>query len=253
MYNYLLRIKYNGENYHGIAYQKEFRTISGEIIKNLKINEFKLSILSRTDKGVSAEENYISISTNTEIKSFNINLDNIKILNAYKLTDFINIRKFSLGKLYQYNLPKGLFNKIYKPKYLTNLEKISIDSNQNDFDINKYMEGSKYFIGNKDFHNFAKGKIENPYCIIYKFNIEDSDNYYINYVEGNRFLYEMIRRIITFLISVGYNLFPLELIDKVFTYNLDPKPFPADPKFLILKKVYLNWRELYKYIEDIII
>ncbi|MGC9079937.1 MAG: hypothetical protein ACP5G1_04325, partial [Nanopusillaceae archaeon] len=58
---------------------------------------------------------------------------------------------------------------------------------------------------------------------------------------------------ITFLISVGYNLFPLELMDKVFIYKIEPKPYPADPTNLTLKKVYLDWKELYRYIDDILL
>ncbi|BFI73491.1 tRNA pseudouridine synthase A [Nanoarchaeota archaeon] len=253
MYNYLLRIRYNGENYHGIAYQKGLKTISGEILDYFDIKNFKLSIVSRTDKGVNAEENYIVISTDKNIDFSNFQNNDIKILNVYKLKEYVNIRKFSTGKLYEYRLSKKLIDKKYKPKYLINSEKIIINSEEKEFDINKYIEGSKHFIGKKSFHNFAKGKVNNPICNIYKFEVKEENDYYINIIEGNRFLYEMIRRIITFLISVGSNLFPLELIDKVFEYKLDPKPFPADPRYLTLKKVYLDWNQLYKYIEDILL
>jgi len=252
MYNYLLRIKYNGENYHGIAYQKNVKTISGEILNYFDIKEFKLSIVSRTDKGVNAEENFIVISLDKNIDFSEFQNNDIKILNVYKLKEFINIRKFSRGKLYEYKLPKKLFEKKYIPKYLINNEKILIKSEEKEFDINKYIEASKHFIGIKSFHNFSKGKVKDSICNITKFEVIDDNDFYINYIEGNKFLYEMIRRIITFLISVGYNLFPLDLIEKVFIYNLEPKPFPSDPKYLTLKKVYLDWKELYKYIEDII-
>ncbi|MEM1804913.1 MAG: hypothetical protein QXI77_02870, partial [Nanopusillaceae archaeon] len=114
-------------------------------------------------------------------------------------------------------------------------------------------EASKYFIGEKSFHNFAKGKVKNSICKIIKFEIYEEEDFYINIIEGNRFLYEMIRRIITFLISVGKNLYPLDKINLVFLGNLEPKPFPSDSKYLLLEKVYLDWKKLYRYIEKIII
>lgn len=63
----------------------------------------------------------------------------------------------------------------------------------------------------------------------------------------------MIRRIITFLISSGKGLFPIQYIDYIFEYKLEPKPFPADPQYLYLDKIFIDWIELYKYIEEILI
>ncbi|MEM4511395.1 MAG: hypothetical protein QXD25_01125 [Nanopusillaceae archaeon] len=254
MNNYLLRISYNGEKFHGVVPQKNVKTVLNEIINFYKIDKYRYSIVSRTDKGVSAKENYLVLQTEKDIDFTTFFHNDIKILNAFKLKEYINIRKFSTGKKYIYRLPKSLFEKFYRPKWIIfENKKIEISSIESKFDIKKYIEASKYFIGEKSFHNFAKGKVKNSICKIIKFEIYEEEDFYINIIEGNRFLYEMIRRIITFLISVGKNLYPLDKINLVFLGNLEPKPFPADSKYLLLEKVYLDWKKLYRYIEKIII
>jgi len=254
MPNYLLKISYDGKKYHGIVPQKEVKTIVGEIINYFNIDKFKYSVVSRTDKGVSAKENYLVLQTEREIDFKEFNHEDIKILKIFKLKSFINIKKFSIGKRYVYYLPKILFDKFYLPKWIIiNDKKIEIRGEEEEFDIKRYIEASKHFIGKKSFHNFAKGKVKNPICNITKFEVNIENDYIVNIIEGNRFLYEMVRRIITFLISVGKNLYPLDKIELVFIGYLDPKPFPAEPSYLILEKVYLNWKDLYKYIEEIVL
>jgi len=254
MPNYLLKISYNGKNYHGVVPQEGVKTIIGEILNYFNIENFTYSIVSRTDKGVSARENYLVLQTEREIDFNSFNHKDIKILKVFELKSFIKIRKFSIGKRYVYYLPKNLFEKVYLPKWIIiNNRKIEIRGKEEEFDIKRYIDASKYFIGKKSFHNFSKGRVSDPICNITKFEIKIENNYIINIIEGNRFLYEMVRRIITFLISVGKNLYPIDKIELVFIGDLDPKPFPAKPEYLILEKVYLNWKDLYKYIEKIII
>lgn len=250
-YNYLLRISYNGKNFYGLVPQKGYRTIIDELAKLLDIDKYKFSVVSRTDKGVSAEENYVVINTDKEIKIRSS--EDIKILKVFRLSEFINIRKFSEGKMYYYFLPKNP-NFFFKPKYIIiDNSKIEIKWNEDVFSLDRYIKGAKKFIGRKSFHNFAKGRVRDPICNIWKFDVIEEDNFYLNIIEGNRFLYEMIRRIISFLVSVGKNIFPLDKLDLVFIGNLDPKPFPAPAENLLLKKVYLDWNKLYRYIEEIIL
>ncbi|MEM1688159.1 MAG: hypothetical protein QW038_01645 [Nanopusillaceae archaeon] len=251
---YLLKIAYNGEKFHGVVPQKNVKTILNEIINFYKIKNYRYSITSRTDKGVSAKENYLVLQTENEIDLTDFSHNSIKILKIFRLRKYINIRKFSVGKRYVYKLPKTLFENFYKPKWIIiDDKKINISNNEENFDIKRYIAASKYFIGEKNFQNFAKGKARNPICRINKFDVYEEENFYVNIIEGNRFLYEMIRRIITFLISVGKNLYPIDKINLIFLGNLEPKPFPSDPKYLTLERVYLDWKKLYRYIEKIII
>jgi|GEM_PF-1848838 len=252
--NYLLEISYDGKYFHGVIPQQNVKTVLGEILNFYNIKKCKYIVISRTDKGVSAEKNYIELSIDKEIKWEEFNHPYIKISRVFELKEFINIRKFSRGKLYYYYLPKTLFDEkyIFKPKYIIIEDyKIEIRGDEKEFDISLYKEAAKKFLGKHNFSNFAKGKAKNGICEIRKFEIEETDNYWLNKIEGNRFLYEMIRRIISFLVSVGKNRFPIDKIDLVFNGVLDPKPPPAPSEYLVLKNIYLDWVKLGRYIKKI--
>ena len=67
-------------------------------------------------------------------------------------------------------------------------------------------------------------------------------NNYIRFeFKGKRFLYEMIRKLVSFFLSLGYGMFKEEYIPYVFDYILDPKPPSVNPEFLVLKRVKLIW------------
>jgi len=100
-------------------------------------------------------------------------------------------------------------------------------------------EAMRFFLGKHDFSNFTiNRKIRNPYCTIFAFDLIERENYYIFKIIGDRFLYHMVRKIISFIISVGYGIFPIERVEEVFEKTLIPKPKDADPKYLWLWKFY---------------
>jgi len=257
MYNYLLKISYDGRDFHGIVPQPGVRTIIGEILRFIGVKKVRYAVVSRTDKGVSAEENFIILSLPYKVRWEEFKHEKIKIKKVFLLKEFVNIRKLSRGKLYYYYLPKSLFDEkyIYKPKYIIIDDfKIEIRWKDSEFDIIKYKEAAKKFVGTHNFFNFAKGRVENGICKITKFNIIDEDSFWLNEIEGNRFLYEMIRRIISFLVSVGKSRFPLDKIDLILDKaRLDPKPPAAPPEYLLLKRIYLDWSKLYRYIREVIL
>ena len=60
MYNYLIKIEYNGSNFVGWQIQKNGKSIQGTIEKALKKifkSEIRISGAGRTDKGVHALDN----------------------------------------------------------------------------------------------------------------------------------------------------------------------------------------------------
>ncbi|MEM4571482.1 MAG: hypothetical protein QXY16_02155, partial [Nanopusillaceae archaeon] len=75
---YLLKIAYNGEKFHGVVPQKNVKTILNEIINFYKIKNYRYSITSRTDKGVSAKENYLVLQTENEIDLTDFSHNSIK-------------------------------------------------------------------------------------------------------------------------------------------------------------------------------
>ena len=257
MYHYLLKISYDGKEFHGVVPQVGIKTVIGDILNFVGAGRCKYSVVSRTDKGVSAEENYVVLSLPFKVKWDEFEHQNIKIRKVFLLNEFVNIRKLSKGKLYHYYLPKSLFDEkyIFKPKYIIIDDfKIEIKWKDCEFDIIKYKEASKKFVGKHNFFNFAKGRVANSVCKITKFNVLENKDFWLNEIEGNRFLYEMIRRIISFLVSVGKCRFPLDKIDLILDKaKLEPKPPAAPPEYLVLKRVYLDWQKLYKCIKEVVL
>ncbi len=259
MPHYLLKIAYDGKGFHGVVPQKGVKTIIGTILEKLNLDprETKYNVVSRTDKGVSAEENYLVISTLKSVDWETFDDPNIKILKVFELKEPIILRKIAQGKVYWYHLPKSLFDEkfIYKPKYIIIDDyKVQINYVDGDFSIELYERGAKKFIGTHRFFNFAKGSVENDVCTIREFRIWEENEFWINEIVGNRFLYEMIRRIVSFLVAVGKGRYPLDKIDLVLSgAKLEPKPPAAPPEFLVLKKVFLDWSKIYKILKDIII
>ena len=259
MYNYLLKVSYDGRKFHGVVPQRGVRTVIGDILQEVEANlaEVKYNVVSRTDKGVSAEENYIVISSLKPIRWESFDHPEIKLLKVFKLKEPIILRKISKGKIYWYRLPKSLFDEkfIFKPKYLIIDDyKIPVEYEDKEFDINLYKEGASKFVGTHRFFNFAKGFVKNDVCTIEGFKIWEENDFWVNEIRGNRFLYEMIRRIISFLVSVGKGRFPVNKIDLVLSdAKLDPKPPAAPPEYLLLKKVFLDWNKIYKVLEDVVL
>jgi len=257
MYHYLLKISYNGRDFHGVVPQVGVKTVIGDILNFVGVERCRYSVVSRTDKGVSAEENYVTLSLPLKVKWEEFKHPNIKIKKAFLLKKSADIRRLSKGKLYHYYLPKSLFEEkyIFRPKYIVIDDfKIEIKWKDCEFNITKYKEAVKKFVGKHNFFNFAKGRVVNGICNITKFNVLEDEDFWLNEIEGNRFLYEMIRRIISFLVSVGKCRFPLDRIDLVLDKaELEPKPPAAPPEYLVLKRIYLDWKKLYTHIKEVVL
>lgn len=75
MTNYKLSISYDGTDFHGFQIQKEKITVQGEFQKALEVftNDYELNYSGRTDAGVHAKEQVLSVKTNLNINNKIIN------------------------------------------------------------------------------------------------------------------------------------------------------------------------------------
>ena len=72
IYNYLLKVEYDGTDYSGWQYQKNSKSIQEKIEKTLsKILKLKIRIIGagRTDKGVHAFGQYANFKINKKIEN----------------------------------------------------------------------------------------------------------------------------------------------------------------------------------------
>ncbi len=257
---YLIRFSYDGKGYYGLVPQPGFKTIIGDLIESLDVKPIRLRVVSRTDKGVSANENYLLMEVEDEIRDWALQHPKIKILRVFELKRWIKLRKYILGKRYRYvaDLGDEEYRKfIFRPKYivLKDRTKITINSKEGEkVDINKIREACKEIIGRHRFFNFAKGFPENDKCTIYKIDVEKNNDKITFIIEGDRFLHEMIRKLVSFLLSIGLNRFPVGYVRLILDDALlDPKPPSMPPEGLVLEKIYINWEKIGKEIKDILL
>lgn len=239
MRKYLIKIRYNGKRYCGLVPQPHKKTILGEIFNRIG-KPIKFKVCSRTDKGVSAYENYVYLEYNKEIRFPKIINKDIKILEVKEIEENVRFKDIVKNKVYIYIWK--IDKPIYKPKYIVHEgNRYLIEESIKDFNIERISKNLKYFIKERSFHNFTNIK-GNTKCFIEKIHIKKvKDCLYFEF-KGKRFLYQMVRRLVSFFISLGYGMINEDYIKYVTEegWILDPKPPAISSKNLLLYKINLK-------------
>jgi len=220
-----LKIAYDGRRFYGFQRQPNLRTVEGEIIRvltklgiieNPKDANFKGA--SRTDRGVSAFGNVVAFNTFkpelTSPRILNHHLKDVWVLGRAQVPEDFHPRFWSKGKVYRY--------------YLLN----------EGFDIEKMKSCAEIFVGVHDFSNFAKlEEDKNPTRKIDRIEILQRGKVITVEVEGESFLWEMVRRIITALKLCASGALSIEEVKRMLEEEVDKKLPPAPPENLVLWEV----------------
>ncbi|MDL0165684.1 tRNA pseudouridine synthase A, partial [Clostridioides difficile] len=101
------------------------------------------------------------------------------------------------SKTYMYKIDNNKYHNPFIRKYATHVSK--------KLDLDRMRKASEYLVGEHDFTSFASSKSKKKSNVreIYSINIKEDDNVIEIYVEGNGFLYNMVRIIVGALIDVG--------------------------------------------------
>ena len=110
MPTYKIDISYNGTNFHGFQQQPKNRTIQGEILEVLDrlIDNYELNYSGRTDSGVHAKSQIISVRSQHELNSkfvhsFNSLITNeIRMNKLSKVKDEFNPRFDAKSRVYRF-------------------------------------------------------------------------------------------------------------------------------------------------------
>ncbi|USS40577.1 tRNA pseudouridine(38-40) synthase TruA [Thermococcus aggregans] len=220
-----LKIAYDGRKFYGFQRQPNVRTVEGEIIKAL----VKLGIIenpkdanfkgaSRTDRGVSAFGNIIAFNTSkpelTYPRILNHHLQDVWVLGRAQVPEDFHPRFWSKGKVYRYYL---------------------IDEG---FDIEKMKACAQLFVGIHDFSNFARiEEDKNPIRKIDRIEILPKGKVIVVEIEGESFLWEMVRRIVTALKLCASGVLSIEDVKRMLEEKVARKLPPAPPENLVLWEV----------------
>ncbi len=221
--NIKLTIAYDGAEYHGWQIQPGFRTIQGvltEAIRDLLGPKVRICGASRTDAGVSAlgQVGLMQIDspvpTEKLAKAITDRLPgDMAIAEAVEVPRGFDVIGAVTSKQYRYAIYTGRVRPVLRVRHCWHLP--------GELDVAAMGEVAKLLVGTKDFKSFASGgdKRENTVRTVFRCDVTrggpgEEDWVYV-YVEGDAFLYNMVRNIVGTLADVGIGRWPAEKMTEI--------------------------------------
>ena len=250
--NILLTIEYDGTHFHGWQRQPGTRTCQGELERVLSIlcaQEITIEGTSRTDAGVHALDQKATLRGDFSIPAENIppaanNLlsggrnssrdGDIRIVSAVEAADGFHARFSCRGKKYIYRIRNSRESDVFgRDRYWRISEKLDTDAMRN---------AAQYITVTHDFACFqAAGGQERESTVRTVFGLDviaAGDDIEIH-IEGDGFLYNMVRIIAGTLAEAGRGRIAPEYIKEIIEGRDRTKAGPtAPPQGLYLAKVY---------------
>jgi len=205
--NIKLTISYDGSDYHGWQIQPGRKTIQGtltEAVQNLIGCKVQVFGASRTDAGVSALGQVGLAQIDSPIPTENLACaithrlpPDIAVTEAVEVPQGFDVIGAVKNKLYRYTIYTGQVRPVLQIKHCWHLPAA--------LDITAMDAAAKMLIGEKDFKSFASAadNRENSVRTIFCCDVTtDGDWVYID-VQGDGFLYNMVRNIIGTLVEIG--------------------------------------------------
>jgi len=238
-----LTIQYDGADYHGWQIQPGRLTIQGQLsdaVTSLVGRKITVHGASRTDAGVSAlgqvgvfEIVNCPIPTENFKQAINDRLpDDIVITEAGEATKDFDVIGGAKSKLYRYTIYTGANRPVLEVRHCWHIPvRLDVEAMQN---------AAKYLVGEHDFKSFASSKDnrENSVRTIFHCDVTGKDDWIYIDVEGNGFLYNMVRNIVGSLVEVGIGRWPADKMKTVLDACDRTAAGPiAPPQGLCLMKV----------------
>jgi tRNA pseudouridine38-40 synthase len=255
--NVKLTVTYDGTNYHGWQLQPGKRTIQAELVN--AISELlgwrtRVTAASRTDAGVSAVGQVAVMQIDSPIPSKNLAKAitdrlpaDIAVIEAVDVPLGFNVIGDAKCKLYRYSIFTGRARPVFEIHHCWHLPEEKLD-------IPAMQQAAQLLVGQKDFKSFAAAddhradSIRTIFrCDVYAddrpvsskdMSIEhrvSSDEWIFIDVEGDKFLYNMVRNIVGTLVEVGVGrMKPEKIIEIIEAKNRRAAGPIAPPEGLCL-------------------
>ncbi len=205
--NIKLTIAYDGSEYHGWQIQPGLRTIQGvltEAIGKLIGGEVRVFGASRTDAGVSALRQVALVQIDTSIPVENLAKvithrlpPEIADAQAVEVLQGFDLMGAAKSKLYRYTFFTGPLRPVLQIRHCWHLPTT--------LDIAAMAQAAAMLVGKKDFKSFAAAadKRQTSVRTIFRCDVNRHDDWIYIDVEGDSFLYNMVRNIVGTLVEVG--------------------------------------------------
>ena len=241
MRNIKITIQYNGKNYCGWQKQNNSPGIQGTIEKaifDITREEVKITGSGRTDAGVHALGQVANFKTNSQIpvdripNALNAKLPkDISIVKAEEVDEDFHSRYSAKKKTYRYQV----YNSLYRsPIYADISYPVKYD-----LDIDKMKKEAKSLIGTYDFKGFMSSgsSVIDTVRTIYNIEVSKSEDLIIIEIEGNGFLYNMVRIIAGTLVDIGRGRIAEKMSTIIESKSRSMAGHTAPAHGLFLKKV----------------
>lgn len=244
----LLRVAYDGTNYHGWQVQPNAKTIEGElnrVLTQLTGEEIQVTGASRTDAGVHALGNVAVFDTASKIPaekfSYALNQrlpEDIVIQSSLQVADDFHPRHCDCCKTYEYDILNRTFP---LPAYRNTAYFL-----YGDLDLDAMRRACQAFPGEHDFASFcaAGAQVQTTVRTIYSLEVLEQplavtgrgvlsqrspERLMTIRVRGNGFLYNMVRIIAGTLVEVGRGHIRPEEIEGIIAACDRAKAGPTAP------------------------
>ena len=223
---YALDVQYRGKNYAGSQIQYENGklidepTIQGELERAISTliyggkttnykqdRQVKTIFSGRTDKGVNALGQVVHFDTDKEIVASNfiyhineILPEDISVNNLREVPDSFHAQKSAKSRYYKYEL----INRRYKQAFDGDILRVKFE-----LDVERMQNALNFLLGEHDFSSFKSSGTLNPskVCTLTRAEVEKQGDRVFIHLEGNRFLYNMVRTIVGTLLEIeGHRL-----------------------------------------------
>jgi tRNA pseudouridine38-40 synthase len=215
-----LIVQYDGFDYCGWQIQPGERTVQGELSRAVsELVDWKITVhgASRTDAGVSAlgqsavfEVVDCRIPTENFQKAINDRLpDDIVVTEVTDADDKFDVIGGVTSKLYRYTIYTGKIRPVFDVRHCWHIP--------SKLDVDAMNTAAQFLVGKHDFKSFASAKDNRQSSIrtIFRCDVTSRDEWIYIDVEGDGFLYNMVRNIVGSLVEVGTGRWQPEKIKEV--------------------------------------
>jgi tRNA pseudouridine38-40 synthase len=244
MFNYLIKIEYDGTNFVGWQSQKNGISIQEKIEKVLeKVFKSKIRIIGagRTDKGVHANGQCANFIINSKIDDIRKFLNSINFFLKNSLISILEVKKKGLNFHCRFDAKE----RIYEYRIINRLGSLSIDKNKawhikKKIDIKLLKKGAKILEGKHDFSTFraASCSAKSPIKKINYVKIrKNKDTIFIRF-SSKSFLQNQVRSMVGSLKYLSTDKWSFDDFKKAFKSKKRLKCAPPAPACgLYLQKV----------------
>ncbi len=242
MQKYLIKISFDGTDYHGWQVQPNNITIQ-ESLQNAMMKLYGVTPdvtgCSRTDAGVHAEEFYCHFSLDNDIPDNGIVMglnsvlkEDIRVINCEHIDDDFHCRYAAKRKTYVYKIDNRKTTDPFMSRYSYHYKGL--------LDLSKMNKFCESIIGVHDFEGFSSSNrsVKDTVREIFECKIMEKEGILTFSVTGNGFLYNMVRILVGTAIEVGNGRLSVDVANQIFnTKNRALGGFTAPAKGLFLKHV----------------